>query len=332
MPERFLVLSTMRDEGPFIVEWMAWYRALGFTALVAVNDCTDRSPLLLDAFAAAGWCGVVRHDPGRAGLRPKRSAFRAVRGHPLLLKADWMLTCDADELLVLHRGDGSVGGFLDALGRDVLGYALHWRVFGSGGEARWRDGLVHRTFLRAGRPGSGPRSGPERFFKSLVREPARWRFLADHAPSGWTGDGRWDEGRHLVDGEGRPLLPVEPRPVRWTPAERVTHRNAQVNHYAVRSAEGFGLKRGTLSAAAGTDRYDDAFWAQMNRNARRDPSALARRERFDRALAEALALPGVRRLHHLCCLDYVERLAAKAGLRAEDDERWRHHRAEADRG
>ncbi len=323
-PERFLVLSTMRDEGPFIVEWMAWYRSLGFTALVAINDCTDRSPDLLDAFAAAGWCAVVRHDPGAHGIHPKHSAFRAVRGHPLLEASDWMFTCDVDEFLVIHGG-GTPASLLDAVGRDVLGVGINWRVFGSSGEVRWRDALVHRTFLRA----SARSHGPNKFFKTLAREPARWRWLSDHAPSGWRGDPRWSEARHMVDGEGRPLLPVEPPPVRFTAPERVTHRHAQVNHYAVRSAESFGLKRGTRSAAAGTDRYTDAFWARMNRSAWRDRSALAHAAAFAAAHAEALALPDVRRLHHLCCMDYVARLAAKAGGRAEADERWRWHREAA---
>lgn len=325
-PERFLVLSTMRDEGPFIVEWMAWYRALGFTALVAVNDCADRSPDLLDAFASAGWCAVVRHDPRKAGLQPKRSAFRAVRGHPLLDWADWMLTCDADELLVVHGG-GTAASLLDRVGRDVLAVGINWRVFGSSGEARWRDALVHRTFLRA----SARAHGPNRFVKTLAREPAAWARLTDHAPTGWRGDPRWNEARHMVDGEGRPLLPLEPLPVRLTTHERITHRHAQVNHYALRSAESFGLKRGTMSAAAGTDRYTDRFWAMMDRNERRDASALAHAPAFAAAHREALALPDVRRLHHLCCLDYLARLAARAGRRPEEDERWPHHRAEAER-
>lgn len=328
MPERFLVLSTMRDEGPFIVEWMAWYRALGFTALVAINDCTDHSPALLDAFAGAGWGAVLRHDPAASGLLPKRSAFRAARRHPLLRQADWMLTVDADEFLVLHQGGGTVAGFLDAMGRDVLGYAVHWRIFGSGGRRAWEDGLVHETYLRASRPDHGP----SRFLKSLIREPRHWGRLSDHAPCDWTGGGPWDESRDLVDTERRPLLPIGERPIRWTPHERVTHRNAQVNHYAVRSAESFGLKRGTPAPASGRDRWNDAYWARMDRNDQPDRSALAHRQAFATAHAEALAIPGVRALHHLCCADYAARLAARAGLRPEDDPRWRAHRAEAERG
>ena len=47
---RVTVVASMRNEGPFIVEWVTWYRMLGFSDVVVVtNNCTDRSPELLDA-------------------------------------------------------------------------------------------------------------------------------------------------------------------------------------------------------------------------------------------------------------------------------------------
>ena len=68
----------MRNEGPFIVEWLCWYRMLGFTDVVVVtNNCTDHSPHLLDALQAAGLVHHIRHDiePGqritRAKLKPQ---------------------------------------------------------------------------------------------------------------------------------------------------------------------------------------------------------------------------------------------------------------------
>ena len=65
---RATVVCSMRNEGPFIVEWVAWYRMLGFTdVLIITNDCTDHSPQLLAALAAAGWvthldCPVLPGD------------------------------------------------------------------------------------------------------------------------------------------------------------------------------------------------------------------------------------------------------------------------------
>ena len=92
----------MRNEGPFIVEWVCWYRMLGFDILVATNDCTDHSTELLDALADAGWLTHVPHKP-RTWQPPQRSTLRKVIKHPLTAATDWTLHCDVDEFLVLHQ-------------------------------------------------------------------------------------------------------------------------------------------------------------------------------------------------------------------------------------
>ena len=42
------------------------------------------------------------------------------------------------------------------------------------------------------------------------------------------------------------------------------------------------------------------------------------------------AVPGVSRLHHLCCADYVARLCESQGRVARDDARWVAHMAAAE--
>ncbi len=98
-----------------------------------------------------------------------------------------------------------------------------------------------------------------------------------------------------------------------------------MNHYMVRSEESYGLKKGTLSSVAGKDRYTDNFFTRHNRNEEEDTTALAHASAFDAIHAQAMALPGIARLHHLCCADYVARLAEKAGRNLADDPRHAHH-------
>ena len=44
-----LVLSTMKNEGPFVLEWVAHHRAIGFDGFVIFsNDCTDGTDRILD--------------------------------------------------------------------------------------------------------------------------------------------------------------------------------------------------------------------------------------------------------------------------------------------
>ncbi|MEL7115830.1 MAG: glycosyltransferase family 2 protein, partial [Pseudomonadota bacterium] len=140
------------------------------------------------------------------------------------------------------------------------------------------------------------------------------------------------EGHVWVDCNGRRLGRLDPnaeRVQKATAASRVRHRTAQMNHYITRTEENFALKRGTPSASAGRDRYTDEFFEKFNRNERVDETALRFADRFDALFAEAMDLPGVRRLHHLCCADYVVRLAEKQGMSPDDDPRWHHHMAQA---
>ena len=319
-PEEFVVFAAMRNEGPFIVEWVSWYRMLGFRVLVGYNDCTDHSPALLDALQSAGWLTAVEHAPGE--MPPKMSAYRTARRHPVVRGADWLLICDVDEFLVPHVGDGTISGYLDHIGRNHQGVCFHWRCFGTGGVQRFEDGIVHRSFTRC----SEGRHRINISFKTLFREPLRFRRFGDHAPDLFTGD--WGTGEaHFVDGEGRVIqrFLTDPGPIRFTDIPDISHRLAQMNHYALRAAESYVLRRGTPSASAKVNRYTDNYFRQRDRNDQRDLSALAFDAAFDPIHAQAMALPGVAALHHACCADYVARLCTAQGQRPEDDMRWRFH-------
>jgi len=50
---RVLCVTCIRDEGPYILDWLAHHRTLGITDfLVFSNDCSDGSDQLLDALDA----------------------------------------------------------------------------------------------------------------------------------------------------------------------------------------------------------------------------------------------------------------------------------------
>ncbi len=322
-----MVFAGMRNEGPFIVEWVSWYRMLGFEVLIATNDCTDHSPQLLDRLAAEGWLTHAPHVP-RGTEPPKRSAYRTGRHHRLTRKMDWVLVCDVDEFLVLHQAE-TIQDFIGDGERNFLGMAFQWKCFGTGGWKRYRDGLIHRQFRRAGRADLGI-NGP---FKSLFRRPLDFRRWGDHTPYQFTGE--WGaEGNVWVDCEGRIIErfsdPAE-HPIRYMQSDQVTHATAQMNHYVIRSDESFDLKRGRLSATAKLDRYTPEFYRRRNRNGTKDISAYRFAENFDPVHAEAMALPGVRRLHHLCCADYVRALCENQGREYERDPRWQDHMSAADK-
>ena len=325
------VVASMRNEGPFIVEWLCWYRMLGFArALVVTNGCTDRSPHLLDAFAAQGWVHHLVHEvPAGEGIT--KAKLRAARDHPAVKTADLVFVCDVDEFLVIHHGAGLLADLIAAV-PPFLGMAIIWRVFGSDHKAAFEDIPVHRQFFGA----LSAERGLSRFVKTLVRHPRWFAQLGEHGPKRFKPDAAvfGKDGNIWINASGDVVPQWQPGGAyqRSLKEGLARHDGAQVNHYMIRSEETFSLKAGTLSPVAQTARYDATYHARAMRGDETDTSALRYAARFDGVRAEAMALPGVRRLHHLCCADHLIAIAQKAGRDPANDPRIAAHLKLAEAG
>ncbi len=318
-PKISLVCPT-RNEGPFLLEWIAWHRMLGFDdILVLSNDCVDGSDTLLDALSARGF---IRHRPHvpNDGEPPLRSAYRATRLDPTLLAADWVMALDADEFLQIFVGNGSIHDLIALNGQECLGMAIYWKCFGSGGRVHWEDGFVREQFTMA----ATGQTEPNQYFKSIFRKLERFGKINSHSPrdfaDSWGGQNIW------VDCDGVKLgavrLDAKAKHFRSTSAERITHRSAQVNHYVVKSAEGFALKSTQTSGSKLIYRHDAEFFEYYDNNDVEDMSALTREDAFAKEYAKIASDPEILRLHHACCANYAERLGEHAGDDLVDDGRF----------
>ena len=112
---RILAILTVKDEGAFLIEWLAHHRAAGFTDfLVFSNECQDGTEAMLDRLAAMGWLTHVRNDgPHEKG--PQWAALKAAASHKLTRAADWIAVLDIDEFLNIHTGDRTIAALLAAL-------------------------------------------------------------------------------------------------------------------------------------------------------------------------------------------------------------------------
>lgn len=310
---RYTVVCSIRDEGPFLVEWVVWQRMLGFTDIVVVsNDCTDPSPQLLDALQAAGWVTHLRHDVPD-GQRICARKLKAAGRLPQVSEADWVMVCDVDEFLVVHVGGGGIADLIAFAAEPYLGMAINWRVFGNSGIARFRDEPVHRQFLRA-----GPLDhSSSRWIKCIHSHPGWFARLGEHGPRGLdparAGAGWGTAGLRWINSAGETLNSWRPDGpyLRSLPPGETSHAVAQINHYMIKSLESFSLKRGTRSAVAGKDRYTDGYVTRHDRNEIHDASALAYGARFDVLWDQAMALPGVAELHRQACASHIARIAAR---------------------
>ena len=86
-PRAFLV-ATAKNEGPFLLEWVAHHLAIGFTDLVVyTNDCSDGTDDMLIRLEELG-LAHHRRNVIPEGLRPQPSALNYAQEEPVVCKSD----------------------------------------------------------------------------------------------------------------------------------------------------------------------------------------------------------------------------------------------------
>jgi hypothetical protein len=311
---RTCIITTMKNEGPFILEWIAYHRAIGVDDfLVYTNDCTDGTDRLLEALQAKG---IVQHrdNPFRAmpGLKPQHAALQAAEEEAVVQGSAWAICMDVDEFIDIKIGDGTLPSLYAAMG-DANMIALTWRLFGNADVDRYEDRFVTEQFtLCAQELVRKPHQAWG--FKTLFRNIDIYRKLGVHRPKGLRPD-LWDQVRWL-NGSGRPL-PREMFRNGWrSSVETYGYDWVQLNHYAVRSAESFLVKR-DRGRVNHVDRDQGLnYWFRMNHNATEDRSILrmipAARAEFDRLMAD----PEIAALHEGAVAAHRAKIAELMAVKA----------------
>ena len=309
---RVLAVLAVRNEGAFLIDWLAHARAVGFTDILAFsNDCEDGTDAMLDRLQAMGWLTHQRnngpHDEG-----PQWAALKAAARHPLRQAADWVMVTDIDEFLTVQVGDGTIPALLAALpAADAV--ALTWRMFGNAGVVGYEDAPMTAQFLRA-----APRvlHWPWRAqqIKTLFRNDGTYAKLGVHRPRGL------DAARApvWVDGAGRRLPPAFLKGRLFTDPGSDPYALAQLNHYALGAMESFVVKADRGRANRAGTPYDAGYWVERNFDAVEDRSALALEPQEAPLRAALRADPALAALHGAAV---AWRQARFAALMAE--EKWR---------
>ncbi len=263
--DTYTVVSTMKNEGPYILEWVAHYKTLGFDKLVVcTNDCTDTTVGILQRLQEMGH--VIQHDTivRKAGIH--RSALRqASRRYAEVMEADWVFVCDVDEFLNIHVGDGSARSLVAASGAAPDVISVPWRIFGPNGIESFQDRPVTEQFTRAELPfdaDARPETG--KFVKSLYTNQHKFQRMGLHGPV------PQEEGPepivHVLPG-GEPYV-VDGKRTGNPPLFDL----AQVNHYALRSLDSFLIKRARGRANHSHHVLGVEYWQRFNLNDEPDTS------------------------------------------------------------
>ena len=301
-----LAVSMMKDEAPYLLEWVAHHLAVGFSdILVYTNDCSDGTDDMLIRLEALG-LAHHRRNVIPEGQKPQPSALNHAQAEPLVSQADWVLVFDADEFLCLRHPSGSLDGMLDdAVARGANGIVITWRIFGSGGIVDWSRAPVTEQYVRSAPPLWNKGWGVKTLFRF---DPDYWK-LGIHRPSiknKWLETDFPDSVRWL-NGSGQPM--EEYFKFRgWRSIRRTFGADwAQINHYAVKSIDSYAIRkfRGNVNNKA--DKYNADYWSLQDRNEVEDRAILRHAPERARIMDALLCDPVLARLHH----DALERVEAR---------------------
>lgn len=299
-------VSMMKDEGPYVIEWVAHHLAVGFTDLVVyTNDCSDGTDDMLIRLEELG-LAHHRRNVIPEGIRPQPSALNYAQEEPVVCNSDWVMVFDADEFLSIRHGDGTLDSLIaEAKERDANGIVVTWRIFGSGGVVEWSRAPVTEQYLMAAPTDWNKGWGVKTLF---TFDPDYWK-LGIHRPK--------MKNRHIdtpfpdtvkwLNGSGREMEDYF-KFRGWRSITRtIGYDWVQLNHYAVKSVDSYAIRKLRGNVNNKKDKYNSDYWSLQDRNEVRDDTMLRYTERRNALIGALLEDPVLNRLHHAA----VERAEAR---------------------
>ena len=289
-----LIFTCLKNEGPYLLEWIAWHRHLGFDSFVLfTNDCDDGTDTMADRLAALGLAIHHRNavDPDRG---PQWTALRSDQLRDALGKAEWAMHLDVDEFLNI-RQDQSLPGLIDTIG-DAQAISIPWRFFGNADISSFTDQPIITQFRQCGPyPFMFPRQGL--MFKTLFRPSNLLPRPGIHAPR----PAKDAIGLKWLNGDGRQLSRYfnPERPLVAGPD--AGNALAQINHYALRSRESFLVKSDRGLPNRSDIPIDLNYWVMRNFNSETDDTLARCWPKAEPEYRALLADPELGALHARAC-------------------------------
>lgn len=300
----YCVVTCAKNEGPFLIEWIAHYRALGVrNFLIFSNHSTDGTRELLDHLDNLG---IVRHLPNPSLAfepAPHRAALAYAPFHKEFRTADYALVLDVDEFLQIDLPNPSLDAVMDHFGApDVL--SANELIFGFGGVMRFEDKLVTEQFNLSHDLRPGKRRG-RRGIKSIMRigphvadySNHRPYIVPDHIDSiRWlNGNGAQVSRDFIVNGDrgfdARGCLDV-----------------IRLNHYTLRSGEAT-LAKFDRGDAVRNDRLQEFYFRRRDAQNELNTSFAPMLPAIRAEMKQLLRDPTTRDLHDDCVRRYADRIA-----------------------
>lgn len=288
-----VIVGCMKNEAPYILEWIAYHRQIGIdNFLIYTNDCTDGTHELLDRLQELG---IVQHRYNNdwKGNSPQQHALNKSLKEPLIENADWVIHIDVDEFINVRTGNGLLQDFLDKV-PDATNVAMTWRLFGHNGVERFEDRLVIEQFDSAA-PKYCPKPHTTWGFKTMTKNIGAYEKFSCHRPNKLRETHaprvKW------VNGSGREMTPNYHKNGWRSDLRTIGYDLIQLNHYALRSAESFLVKRQRGRALHVDRSIGINYWVRMDWGGNKDVTIQRNIPRVKAEMARLMQDEEVCRLH-----------------------------------
>jgi len=300
-----LIIASMKDEGPFLLEWIAYHRAIGFDHfLIFTNDCSDGTDEMLQHLEKHGIVTHVNNDDW-SGKSPQSTALQDVMVRPAVYEADWIVHIDADEFINIRTGNGTFDCLVKALPENVTNIAMTQRIFGSAGLEEYYDQPTIAQFDRCA-PSYLPKPYTAWGFKTATRNIDAYQSLSTHRPGSLPkkllNEVFW------VNGSGQDITKERAKSGWRSDKKTVGYDLVQLNHYPLRSLHAFLVKHERM--APEKKEKGAEYWVRMDWNSCQDITAQRNLPRFTRELEQLMNDPDLAPLHEISVQRQKQKIAA----------------------
>lgn len=234
-----LIVGCMKNEGPYILEWVAYHKAIGVDHfLIFTNDCSDGTDEILQRLMELGHLTHANNDEWK-GKSPQQAALNKAMKMDVVKRAEWLIHIDVDEYINVRVGNGTMADLYAGMG-DATNLAMTWRLFGNAGQEEIGEATVIDRFTGCA-PAYVPKPHTMWGFKSITRNVGAYEKLSCHRPNHlasshkptvrWLNGNLQDHTKELADKGWRSSV------------QSIGYDAVQLNHYALRTRESFLIKR-----------------------------------------------------------------------------------------
>lgn len=273
----FAVVTSIKDEGPWFLEWLAHYKAIGAENIfVYSNNARLEDNNLLNILAEHGEIFWILNEVEPSTSPQKKSFQDAIWRNHFLSSHKYVLFCDADEFLISKDECDPVlqSGFLLGAGDAFDNLVVNWEWIGDRSALRWDEGLVIDRFVNG---------AVHNKKKCVFRPECAVSMHQVHFPIMLEGSRSCGaDGSVILDITSDTFVPLEPKVL--------------LRHYFAKSFEEFLLKvtrgRGAVGRNVEPRVFDNFLWGQVGLEF--SPFPVAGRQKLTAVLDRLRSLPELR--------------------------------------